>query len=38
MGRAAGTVLADTKPGDTPAIGPFGSHNALSESVFFIYS
>lgn len=38
MGRAAGTVLAETRPGDTPAIELSSSHNALFESVFFIYS
>lgn len=36
MGRAARTVLAETRPGDTSATKLLCSHNALSRSVFFI--
>lgn len=38
MTRAAGTVLAETRPGDTPVTQLLCYHNILSKSVFLIYS
>lgn len=38
MARAAGTALAATRPGSTPAIALSSSHNAPSDSDFFVYS